>query len=42
MDLIQISVTEKVRVVCIDQIRERSRMKRMEERADVESALREG
>jgi len=36
------SETEKVRVVCIDQIRECSRMKRMKNRADVESAQREG
>jgi len=37
--LIQVSVeTEKVRVVGIDQIRQCSRMKRMENGADVESA----
>ena len=35
------SETEKVRVVGVDQIRQRSRMKRMENRADVESAQSE-
>ena len=36
------SETEKVRVVCIDQIRYCNRMKRMENRADVGSAEGEG
>jgi len=36
------SETEKVRVVGIDQIRQCSRMKRMEDRVDVESAQSEG
>ena len=36
------SETEKVRLVCIDQIGQCSRMKRVENRADVESAESEG
>ena len=36
------SKVEKVRVMCIDQIGQCSRMKRMEDKADVESAQSEG